>query len=327
VGCVDTWLTEQRAHIEAAAVRIAGHARRTPVLVSELEGGVVIKPELLQRTGSFKVRGAFNALLQMRADRPEVRGVLAVSSGNHAQAVALAAAELGLEATVVMSADSQPLKVAATRALGARIISDGITMANREERARQLAEDLGIPMVHAFDDWDVVHGQGTATLELLGDHPGIRLVVAPVGGGGLISGTALAAASSSPRVRVIGVEPEVAADAAQSLRAGRVVALDAPPATIADGVRSLHIGDIAADVIIGRGLVEDITTVSEGAIEHAIAVAAQQLHLVVEPSGALPLAALLDGKLPRRAGDGPPALLLTGGNVDPQLLSRVIAAG
>jgi threonine dehydratase len=322
---VDEWLAEHRRQVEAAALRIAGHVRRTPALPTDLEGGAVLKLESLQRTGSFKVRGAFNALLLMRAQRPEVRGVLAVSSGNHAQAVALAAGQMGVAATIVMAEDSTMGKVAATRALGARVINEGITIANREQRARQIAEELALPMVHAFDDWDVVHGQGTATLELLADQPNVGLVVVPVGGGGLISGTAITAASSTPRVQVIGVEPELAADASQSLRTGHVVALPAAPETIADGVRSLHIGDIAAEVMLARGLVDDVVTVSEQAIERAMAVALHQLHLVLEPSGALPLAALLEGKLPPMSGQSLPGLLLSGGNVDPALLARVSA--
>ncbi|MET0476799.1 MAG: pyridoxal-phosphate dependent enzyme, partial [Actinomycetota bacterium] len=195
------------ADVERAAARIAGHVHRTPVITSrlldrELGCQVVAKGEHLQRVGAFKARGAFSALLALD---PAARaaGVLAVSSGNHGQAVALAAAETGSRAVVVMPAGSNPAKVAATRAYGAEVIMDGVTGENRERFAAELAAARGLRLVHPFDDHDVMAGQGTAALELLEDEPGLDLVLVPVGGGGLIAGTAAAVRGRSPTTRVV----------------------------------------------------------------------------------------------------------------------------
>jgi threo-3-hydroxy-L-aspartate ammonia-lyase len=321
------WLDAHRRGVESAAATIAGQVRRTPVLDVDVAGPVLLKPECLQRTGSFKVRGAFNAVLRLVAATPDVAGVVAVSSGNHAQAVALAARTAGLPAVVVMPEGSNPVKVGATRALGAVVTSEGVSGENREAVVRELAATRGLALVHPFDDWDVVHGQGTAVLELLADRSDVGLVAVPIGGGGLISGSAVVAASATPRVRVIGVEPVLADDAARSLRAGRRLRLDAVPATIADGVRSLALGDIAAEVVLERGMVEDVVTVTEAEIEAAVTVALRDLHLVVEPSGALPLAAQLAGRLPPPPPGRSTALLLSGGNVDPALLARLLGPG
>ena len=321
------WLSAHRRGVESAAATIVGHVRRTPVLEVDVAGPVLLKPECLQRTGSFKARGAFNAVLRLVAATPDLAGVVAVSSGNHAQAVALAARSAGLPAVVVMPEGSNPVKVAATRALGAVVVSEGVSGENREVVVRELAATRGLALVHPFDDWDVVHGQGTAVLELLADRAEVGVVAVPVGGGGLISGSAVVAASATPRVRVIGVEPLLADDAARSLRAGRRLRLDAVPATIADGVRSLALGDIAAEVVLERGMVEDVVTVTEAEIEAAVSVALRDLHLVVEPSGALALAAQLAGRLPPPPSGRSTALLLSGGNVDPALLARLLGAG
>lgn len=318
------WLSSHRRAVEMAAATIAGHVRRTPVLEADAGGAVLLKPECLQRTGSFKVRGAFNAVLRLVGAVPDVAGVIAVSSGNHAQAVALAARSVGLPAVVVMPEGSNPAKVAATRALGAEVISDGVIGENREAVVRELAETRGLALIHPFDDWDVAHGQGTALLELLTERPDVGVVAVPVGGGGLVSGCAVVAASAADPVRVVGVEPALADDAARSLRAGRRVRLESVPATVADGVRSLALGDVATEVILERRLVDDIVTVGEAEIVNAVMVALRELHLVVEPSGALPLAAHLAGRLPAPAPGRSTALLLSGGNVDPALLHRLL---
>ncbi|HLQ33516.1 MAG TPA: threonine/serine dehydratase [Chloroflexota bacterium] len=305
--------------IEAAAERIGPYVRRTPALATDLDPKLVLKPECLQVTGSFKARGAFNALIQLRQRKPDLHGVIAVSSGNHAQGVALAARTLGLPAVVVMPADSNPSKVAATRALGAEVISEGVTAENREATVRRLSDERGLELIHPFDDWDVIHGQGTAALELLQDRPDVRTIVAPVGGGGLISGTALAAKGREPNIRIIGVEPELAADAAASLRQHARQSLSGPPATIADGVRTMAIGQRSFEVIVERGLVADIVTVSEQEIEAAVVLAWERLKLALEPTGALPLAASLKmGEL-----TGATALMLSGGNFDRRLVSRL----
>jgi len=308
--------------IAAAAKRIAPYVRRTPVLPTDLPGEVVLKPECLQVTGAFKARGAFNALLCLREADPKLQGVIAVSSGNHAQAVALAAKTLGVQAVVLIPADSNPMKIAATRALGAEVITEGVNAENREAMLRQVAEERGLAVIHPFDDWNVIHGQGTAGYELFQDRPDVRMVVAPVGGGGLISGTSLAARGHDSSVRVIGVEPELAADAAATLHTGERQSLPAPPATIADGVRTLAIGQRSFEVMVEHRLVEDVVTVSEQEIETAVVAAHERLKLSVEPTGALPLAAYLAGKLPPVSG--PLALLLSGGNADRTQLARIL---
>jgi threonine dehydratase len=319
---VADFIQEHRAEIAAAAQRIAPYVRRTPVLPTDLAPGLVLKPECLQVTGAFKARGAFNALLCQRGRDPNLSGVIAVSSGNHAQAVALAARTLGVQAVVLIPPDSNPAKIAATRTLGAEVITQGVTVENRDTLLRQMAEERRLGIIHPFDDWDVIHGQGTAGYELFQDRPDIRLVVTPVGGGGLISGTALAAKGHDASVRVIGVEPETAADAAASLHSGQRQSLPAPPLTMADGVRTLAIGLRSFEVMVERHLVEDIVTVSEAEIEQAVLVAAERLKLAVEPTGALPLAAYLAGKLPALE---PTALLISGGNASRSVIARIFA--
>ncbi|HYA01231.1 MAG TPA: threonine/serine dehydratase [Candidatus Binatia bacterium] len=315
-------------HLEAirkAAERIAARVRRTPALPgSDLAPQLVLKPELLQPTGSFKVRGAFNAVLSLLEHDRQPAGVIAVSSGNHGQAVALAARTTGLACVVVMPADSNPIKMAAVRALGAEVISEGITGANREQRVLEIRAETGLTLVHPFDSWDVIHGQGTIGLELVDDVPDLGMLVTPVGGGGLISGCALAIKALRPEVQVVGVEPELAGDAAASKRSGRHESLPGAPATIADGLRSLSIGERGFEVIVGRGLVDQIVTVTEAEIEAATLTAWTRLHLAVEPSGAVPLAAFLTGRLPRPAA-GRTVLVLSGGNADPALIARLMA--
>jgi threonine dehydratase len=321
------YLSDHAAEIGAAASRIAGHVRHTPALpAGEIVAGLVVKPEMLQPTGSFKVRGAFNAALHLRQISPDAPGVITVSSGNHGQAVALAARTLGLPCTVVMPEGSNPVKVAAVRSLGATVVSEGVNGVNREERARELQEQTGLAMIHPFDAWDTIHGQGTLGLELLDDIPDLGMLLCPVGGGGLISGCALALKSSRPEIRVIGVEPELAADAAASRRSGRHERLGAAPATIADGLRSLSIGDRAFEVIVERGLVDEVVTVTEAQIEEAMLAVWTRLHLVVEPSGAVGIAALLAGRVPPPPAGTRIAAVLSGGNVDPVLAAGLLAA-
>ena len=231
------------AEVEGAAARIAGRIHRTPVVASrlldrELGCQVVAKGEHLQRVGAFKARGAFSALLALDP-ATRANGVLAVSSGNHGQAVALAAAETGGRAVVVMPAGSNPAKVAATRAYGAEVVTAGVTGENRETFAADLAAERGLRLVHPFDDHDVMAGQGTAALELLDDVGDLDLVLVPVGGGGLISGTAAAVKGRSPATRVVGVEPAAAAGAQGARGAGRRSPLPA--------ARTRHHDDFVAD--------------------------------------------------------------------------------
>lgn len=312
------------AAIAEAAVRIRSHVRRTPLLATDLGDGLVVKAENLQVIGAFKARGAFNAVLRLREADPALRGVIAVSSGNHAQAVAYAARAAGVPATIVIPQGANPLKVEATRALGAEVISDGVTFANREEVVQRIAAERGLPLVHPFDDWDVIHGQGTAALEIVADCPDVATIVTPVGGGGLISGTALALRSTHSRVRIIGVEPELADDAARSLHSGAHQRLAASPDTIADGVRVLSIGDKAFEVMVERHLVDDVVTVSEAELRDATRLAWLRLHLVLEPTGALPLAAWLAGRVTPGTGSAPTVLIASGGNVDPAVAAEIL---
>jgi threonine dehydratase len=291
------------------------------VLTTDLDPNLRLKPESFQVTGAFKPRGAFNAVLSMleRGDRPP--GVIAVSSGNHAQGVALAAATVGLPALILIPEGSNPAKVAATRALGAEVIQEGITFANREERMNELREELGYVLVHPFDDWDVIHGAGTVVRELLEDEPELEVIVTPIGGGGLLSGSAISAKSHRSSIRVIGVEPATADDAYLSWKAGHIVSLPKSPATMADGVRTVAIGKRNFDVMFVNRLVDEIVTVTEEEIATAVRVAWSRLHLALEPTGTLPLAAYLSGKLPQ----GRTGLVFSGGNADLSTVATLLA--
>jgi threonine dehydratase len=317
------YLAEHRRQIEAAAARIRPYVRRTPALTTDLHPQLVLKPECFQVTGSFKPRGGFNAILRLRESTPDLKGVIAVSSGNHAQAVALAARTLGLPAVILIPEDANPAKVAATRALGAEVITDGITFANREQRVREVMAERGLTLVHPFDNWDIIHGQGTAALELLEDAPDVDTVATPVGGGGLLSGTALAAKSTNQAIRVVGVEPELADDAYQTWKSGAIQTLPAAPTTIADGVRTVSIGQRNFEVMVTQRLVDEIVTVTEAEIATAVVTAWTRLKLALEPTGALPLAAFIAGKL--GGTDGRTGLILSGGNPDRALISRLLA--
>ena len=314
------FLEEHAAQVRLAADRIRAHVRRTPCLTTDLDPHLRLKPECFQVTGSFKVRGAFNAILTLAAREPRPAGVIAVSSGNHAQAVALAAATVGLPALVLIPEDANPAKVAATRALGAEVIQEGITFANREQRLLEEMAARGLTLVHPFDDWNVIHGQGTAALELLEDAPDLEVIVTPVGGGGLLSGTSISAKQHNPAIRVIGVEPAVADDAYRSWKTGSIQALAAAPATMADGVRTTSIGERTFETMFANRLVDEIATVTEDEIASAVRVAWSRLHLALEPTGALPLAAYLVGKLPKGAA----GLILTGGNANLETVATLL---
>jgi len=318
---VSDYLEQHFALVRGAAERVRPHIRRTPCLTADLDPDLRLKPECFQATGSFKVRGAFNAILTLAAKEPRPAGVIAVSSGNHAQAVALAASTVGLPALVLIPEDANPAKVAATRALGAEVIQEGITFANREQRLREEMAARGLTLVHPFDDWDVIHGQGTAALELLEDEPELRVIVAPVGGGGLLSGTAISAKNHNKALKVIGVEPAAADDAYRSWKSGSIQKLDAAPTTLADGVRTTAIGMRTFEVMFGKGLVDEIVTVTEEEIADAVRVAWSRLHIALEPTGALPLAAYLSAKLPQ----GRTGLILTGGNANLDTVAKLLA--
>jgi threonine dehydratase len=317
---VSRFLDEHAVQVRAAAERIRPYVRRTPALCTDLSPDLRLKGECFQVTGSFKPRGAFNAVLSLMERGRRPKGVIAVSSGNHAQAVALAARTVGLPALILIPEDANPAKVAATRALGAEVMQDGITFANREQRLHEVMAERQFTLVHPFDDWDVIHGQGTAALELLEDEPTLDVIATPVGGGGLMSGTAIAAKSHDSKIRVVGVEPVAADDAYRSWKAGKIETLDQAPATLADGVRTTAISERTFEVMFGQGLVDEIVTVTEDEIAAAVALAWTRLHLALEPTGALPLAAFTSGKL--RGGRA--GLILTGGNANLKTVATLL---
>jgi len=315
------FLEEHAERVREAAERIRSHIRRTPSLTTDLDPDLRLKPECFQVTGSFKPRGAFNAVLALAAAATRPPGVIAVSSGNHAQAVALAAAKVGLPALILIPEDANPAKVAATRALGAEVIQEGITFANREQRLREVMAERGFALVHPFDDWDVIHGQGTAARELLDDEPDLEVIAAPVGGGGLLSGTAISAKSHNAGVKVVGVEPEAADDAYRTWRSGSIQTLPTSPQTLADGVRTTAIGARNFEVMFANRLVDEIVLVSEAEIADAVRTAWTRVHLALEPTGALTLAAYLARKLPQ----GRTGLILSGGNANLQTVATLLA--
>jgi threonine dehydratase len=222
----------------------------------------------------------------------------------------------------VIPEDANPAKVAATRAFGAEVIQEGVNFANRDQRARQVAgKHGGLVLVHPYDNWDVIHGQGTAAREVFTADPHIRTIVTPCGGGGLLSGTALWARHHDARTRVIGVEPERAADAKRTLESRAIYSLPRSPETIADGVRTVSIGERNFEVLGEQRLVDEIVTVSEEQIGQATRIAWLRLKLALEPTAALPLAAYLNGLIPDQ---GPTCLILTGGNADQRLVARLL---
>ena len=311
-----SFVAEHHREVLAAATRIADRVRRTPLLPTDLGDSLWVKAENLQVTGSFKVRGAHNAILCALQRDPALRGVVCVSSGNHAQAVAHAARLAGIAAVCVIPEGAVAAKVAATRELGAEVVQDGVTMATRGDVGLRLSAERGFPLVHPFDDWDVIHGQGTAALEILRDLPATACVVTPVGGGGLLSGTAIALRGAGFTGRIVGVEPALAADARDSFVSGEHRRLDGIPATVADGARVLSIGERAFECLVRQRLVDDIVAVDEADIVEAVLTAWRRLRLVVEPTGALSLAAWLSGMVPAGTGAAPTVCLLSGGNVE-----------
>jgi threonine dehydratase len=322
----DAQAAEHLAEIRRAAARIRSHVRRTPLLSTDIASGLMVKPESLQLTGSFKARGAFNAVLSLIEREPDVIGVVTHSSGNHGQALACAARAVGLPATIVVPDGVTPAKVAGIRSFGATVVTEGVTYDNREEIAEEIERSLGLRLIHPYDDWDVVHGAGTVGLEILEDTPAPGAVVVPVGGGGQISGIALAVSVLSPATAVIGVEPEGAADAVASLRTGVLQSLESDPTTLAEGVKSKSIGRRNFEVMVAGGLVRDIVTVSEQELQDAVRVAWTRLKLAIEPTAALALAAYLTGRVPPGSREHPTVIVLSGGNFDPAVIAALLSA-
>jgi threo-3-hydroxy-L-aspartate ammonia-lyase len=309
--------------ITAAASRLDGVAVRTPLVpFARVEPRLLVKAESLQPTGAFKLRGAYSAISALAPD-VRGRGVVAHSSGNHAHAVAYAAALLGVPATVVVPASAPKVKVDAARSLGARIVVCEPSLAARAAAVEQLVAEHGYAPIPPFEHRDVIAGQGTIGLEIAADCPDVDLVVCPVGGGGLISGVAAAIKAANPDALVVGVEPELAADARDSLRAGHRVAWSSSDTqrTIADALRADQVGELPMQHLLAH--VHDIVTVSEDEIREAMRLLATGARLVAEPGGAVAVAACLF-----RAGELPAAsrrvAILSGGNVDPALLAGIL---
>jgi threonine dehydratase len=308
--------------IAAAATRIAPIARRTPVLTSrtfnERTGlEAFFKCENFQRGGAFKIRGASNFLYSLD-DAARARGVVAFSSGNHAQAVAIAARTLGISATLVMPADAPRSKMEATAAQGARIIVYDRLTADREAIGRQIAAETGATLVPPYDHPWIIAGQGTCARELLEEQPALDALAVCLGGGGLLAGCAIAAKAANPAIRIFGVEPELANDWWLSLRAGERVSIPPPP-TIADGLRSPSPGQITFPIV--RRLAEAVVLVSEEEIKATMRFLLTRMKIVVEPSGAVAAAAVLHGKLP--PGLGRVGIVVSGGNVDLEVLAAL----
>ncbi|HET8950280.1 MAG TPA: pyridoxal-phosphate dependent enzyme [Solirubrobacteraceae bacterium] len=310
--------------VQAAARRIAGLAHRTPVLTSrqldEATGArVFLKAENLQRVGAFKFRGACNAVASLSEDE-RAAGVATVSSGNHAQALALAAALHGVEATILMPDDAPPNKLAATRGYGAEVIAFDRYGSDREALLAELVAERGAVPVHPYDDPRVMAGQGTVALELLEQAGPLDLLLVCVGGGGLIAGCATAVAALAPDTRVIGVEPEAGDDTKRSLAAGERVRIPVPR-TIADGQQLPTPGELTFDVV--RRLVADIALASDPEIVAAMRFLFERLKTVAEPSGACALAALLAGRV--QADGLRVGVTISGGNVDAARFSELLA--
>lgn len=310
--------------ILAAASRLDGVAVRTPLVpFAGVAPRLLVKAESLQPTGAFKLRGAYAAISALPAER-RGRGVVAHSSGNHAHAVAYAAALLGVPATVVVPSNAPRVKVEAARSLGARIVVCEPSLAARATAVDQLVAQHGYEPIPPFEHREVIAGQGTVGLEIVADCPEVDLVVCPVGGGGLISGVAAALAASSPATLVVGVEPELAADARDSLRAGHRVSWPASDTqrTIADALRADQVGELAILHLLSQ--VHDIVTVTDDEIREAMRLLVTGARLVAEPGGAVAVAACLfhPDELPRASLR---VAILSGGNVDPELLAGILA--
>ncbi len=317
------------SEFEAAAAALEGVVLHTPLEASEYLSEVLgvpvhLKLENLQRTGSFKVRGATYRLSRL-SDAERARGVVAASAGNHAQGVARAAQELGIPATIFMPLGVPVPKLLATRRYGAEVVLEGATVETPLRLAAEFAERTGAQLIHPFDHLDIVAGQGTLGLELADDLPDLDTVIVGIGGGGLIAGVAAAvkarAAAAGRSVRVIGVQAENSAAYPTSLAAGTPTEVVTTP-TIADGIAVARPGNVPFEII--RDLVDEVVTVTDDDIARAILVLLERAKQVVEPAGAVGVAAILAGKV---QASGTTAVVLSGGNIDPLLLQRVVAHG
>jgi threonine dehydratase len=314
------------ADIQLAASRLRGIAARTPLIpCPHQQPGreLYLKPESLQPIGSFKLRGAYNKIASLSDDERR-RGVITYSSGNHAQGVAYAARAMGAKSVIVMPSNASATKIESTSALGAEIVFVGPASSERKARAEELARQHGYVIIPPYNDEKIIAGAGTAGLEIIADLPDADIVLVPIGGGGLISGVAAAVKLSGGKTKVIGVEPELAADAQASFRAGHIVEItpEQTARTLADGLRTQSVGEINFEHI--RRFVDDIVTVSESEILEAVRRLALDAKLVVEPSGAVTFAAFVfhGDQLPSARKT---AAVISGGNIEPMLLSRILS--
>ena len=308
--------------VAAASQRVKGLAYETPVYTSrwfDRASGVqaYFKCENLQRGGSFKIRGATNFLMSLTVEERK-RGVVTFSSGNHAQAVAIAAAHMGIGATIVMPTDAPKAKLESTQAYGPKIVFFDRQRENREEIARRIAKETGAVVLPSYDHPWIIAGQGTAALELLSQKPELDAIAVPLGGGGLLSGTLTVVKALRPNMRVFGIEPELANDWSLSLKRGARVAI-APPPTIADGLRTPEPGEITFPIV--KSLVNNVLLVSENEIKATVRFLLSRMKILVEPSGAVAAAAVLHRKLPANVRS--PGIILSGGNVDFDVLAKI----
>lgn len=309
--------------VRAASKRLRGHAHITPIMSSRtlnqrVGAEVYLKCENFQRVGAFKFRGAYNAMSQL-SDNDRKRGVITHSSGNHAQAIALVGKLLGIQTTIVMPDDAPAIKRAATEAYGARIVEYNLQEAAREKISEELERKHGYVLIPPYDHVDIVAGQGTAALELFEEVKSLDMLLVPCGGGGLLSGSAIAAKEMAPECRVIGVEPELADDATRSFQTGKLHTVKNPP-TIADGTRTPSLGEEVTFPLVLK-YVDDMQTVSEDAIIAAVQFLFYRMKLVVEPSGALGVAALLSGSV---RSQGRVGVIISGGNIDGPTMEMIL---
>ncbi len=310
--------------VQAAQKRIEGHAHVTPIMTSQILNDITgarifLKCENLQRMGAFKFRGAFNAMSQLTEEQKK-RGVITYSSGNHAQAVALVGRLLGIRTVVVMPDNAPEIKRTATEAYGATVVGYDPEETTREKICRDLENKHGHTLVPPYDHINIVAGQGTAALELLQEVKTLDMLLVPCGGGGLLSGCAVAAKGMNPHCRVIGIEPELADDATKSFQTGKLHTVKNPP-TIADGTRTPSLGEVTFPLVLEY--VDDMKTVSESAIVDAVKFLFYRMKLVVEPSGALGVAALL-GRSVRP--EGRVGIILSGGNIDGATMKKILVS-
>lgn len=313
------------ADVQSAAAQIQGHANRTPVMTSQtvndrVGAEVFFKCENLQKVGAFKFRGAYNAISRL-SDADKGRGVITYSSGNHAQAVALVGKLLGLKTVIVMPDNAPSTKLAATRGYGAEVVEYNPSQADRKILAESLAQEHGYTIIPPYDHPDVIAGQGTAALELIEEVGALDSLLVCCGGGGLLSGSAIASKGMSPETKVIGIEPEVADDATQSFRTGTLHTIHNPP-TIADGTRTPSLGEYTFPLVLRY--VDEMQTVTEEAIKEAVRFMFYRTKLVVEPSGALGAAALLSGAV---QATGRVGVIISGGNIDAATMTMILNEG